>query len=200
MWNIEYRGVDEQGGGYPGTFQDVAKAIDALPGVAEAYNLKTDRVVAYGHSAGGHLAAWASLRHNLDTSSPLYVESPLVIDAVVNSGGLADLAASTPVTLKSCLADIVDDLTGVPSDARPNVFADTSPAEMFPGPARQISVNGDQDRIAPPELGIAYTQRATVLEMKADYIEVPNSGHVELIAPGSDAFEKTAEILLELLR
>ena len=29
VWNIDYRGVD-RGGGYPGTFQDVAAAADAL--------------------------------------------------------------------------------------------------------------------------------------------------------------------------
>ena len=30
VWNIDYRGVDRPGGGYPGTFQDVAAAADAF--------------------------------------------------------------------------------------------------------------------------------------------------------------------------
>src|ERR1700741_3340805 len=30
VWNIDYRGVDRPGGGYPGTFQDAAAAADAL--------------------------------------------------------------------------------------------------------------------------------------------------------------------------
>jgi len=34
VWNIEYRGVDEAGGGYPGTFLDVARAADALRSAA----------------------------------------------------------------------------------------------------------------------------------------------------------------------
>src|SRR5262252_800336 len=29
VWNIEYRGVDRPGGGYPGTFEDVAAGADA---------------------------------------------------------------------------------------------------------------------------------------------------------------------------
>lgn len=197
VWNIEYRGVDEEGGGYPGTFQDVAKAIDALPALAEKYNLRADKIVAYGHSAGGHLATWASLRGNLDPLSPTFVENPTVIHAVINSGGLADLKASTPVTLQSCLAEIVDDLTGPSSATRPDVFSDTSPAEMFPGSTFHISVNGDKDRIAPPELGIAYTKRVMGSGMKAQYVEVPDTGHVELIAPDTDAFDKTAELLIE---
>ncbi len=34
VWNIEYRGVDRPGGGYPGTFHDMAAAADALRGHA----------------------------------------------------------------------------------------------------------------------------------------------------------------------
>ena len=40
VWNIEYRGVDEKGGGYPGTFMDVALAADALRDNAERLNLQ----------------------------------------------------------------------------------------------------------------------------------------------------------------
>lgn len=33
-WNIEYRRIGNPGGGWPGTFQDVAAAIDKLVDVA----------------------------------------------------------------------------------------------------------------------------------------------------------------------
>ena len=29
VWSVEYRRLDEAGGGYPGTFQDVSSAVDA---------------------------------------------------------------------------------------------------------------------------------------------------------------------------
>jgi len=64
VWNIDYRGVDRPGGGYPGTFQDVAAAADALPGHAAQYRLDLSHLVAIGHSAGGHLAAWAATRED----------------------------------------------------------------------------------------------------------------------------------------
>ena len=76
VWNIEYRGVDEQGGGYPGTFLDVAHAADALRDHAAALNLDTKRVAAFGHSAGGHLVMWLAARANLPKSSPLYMDNP----------------------------------------------------------------------------------------------------------------------------
>jgi acetyl esterase/lipase len=52
VWTIEYRRLGD-GGGWPATGEDVRRAIAALPVAAE-------RIVAIGHSAGGHLAAWAS--------------------------------------------------------------------------------------------------------------------------------------------
>src|SRR5690349_5843436 len=54
VWNIDYRGVDREGGGYPGTFRDVAAAADAMRIHAQRYGLDTRRIVAIGHSAGGH--------------------------------------------------------------------------------------------------------------------------------------------------
>jgi acetyl esterase/lipase len=62
VWNIDYRGVDRAGGGYPGTFQDVAAAADALRQAAPKYDLDLSRLVAMGHSAGGHLALWLAGR------------------------------------------------------------------------------------------------------------------------------------------
>ena len=60
-WNVEYRRL-ELGGGYPATLEDVAAAIDHL---ATIDDVAVDRVVAIGHSAGGHLAAWAAGRGKL---------------------------------------------------------------------------------------------------------------------------------------
>ena len=62
VWNIDYRGVDRTGGGYPGTFLDAAAAADALRTHAPAHRLDVSRLVAVGHSAGGHLALWLAGR------------------------------------------------------------------------------------------------------------------------------------------
>ncbi len=200
VWNVEYRGVDEVGGGYPGTFMDVAKAADALRDVATKYNLKTDRVVAYGHSAGGHLALWLAARPRLPATSPLRGANPLPIATVLNIGGLADLKASAPVTDPTCLAAIMDQLTGPASSARPDVFADTSPAELLPLGVRQISVNGDEDRIAPPQLGHGYTARARAAGDAAETVVIARTGHVELIAPGTAAFDAEVALLKAAFR
>src|SRR4051812_43927901 len=94
VWNIEYRGVDRPGGGYPGTFQDVNAAADALLAHAREYGLKTSRIVVLGHSAGGQLALWLAGRGKLPKTSPLADPKPLDIGWAVSLGGLPDLATA----------------------------------------------------------------------------------------------------------
>jgi acetyl esterase/lipase len=189
VWNIEYRGVDEAGGGYPGTFLDVAAAADALRTHGPRLGLNTERLAAFGHSAGGHLALWLAGRHRLPRESSLWQADPIAIGFVVNSGGLADLEVSAPVTAPSCLAAVLDRLTGAP---RSDPFSDTSPVSLLPMGAFQLSVNTPFDRIAPPLLGQAYTARAAAAGDPQGYLEPVSGGHVELIAPGSEPFEAQA--------
>ena len=199
VWNIEYRGVDEAGGGYPGTFLDVAHAADALRVQAVAHNLDLSRVAAFGHSAGGHLAMWLAARPRLPAGSPMRMDTPLKLVGVVNSGGLADLAESRNVTARSCLSDIYDKLVGPISSSRARVLSDTSPVEMFPLGIRQISVNGHEDRIAPPVLGESIARKARAAGDSAEAQVVLNSGHVELVSPGAKAWDVEVSALKVLL-
>lgn len=199
-WNIDYRGVDQPGGGYPGTYLDAAAAADELVDVGKTYNLKTDQVVAFGHGAGGQLALWLAARPRLPATSPLHAKDPLPILSVLNAGGLPDLKASAGVAPASCLASILDKLTGPPSASRPDVFSDTSPAELLPMGVRQISVSGANDPVSPPKLGRAYTEKAEAAKDEAGFIAVPATGQIELIAPGSAAFKREMSVLHELLR
>jgi acetyl esterase/lipase len=71
VWNIDYRGVDRAGGGYPGTFADAAAAADQLRTVAPRHGLDLSRLVAVGHSAGGHLALWLAARPRPGSTAPI---------------------------------------------------------------------------------------------------------------------------------
>jgi pimeloyl-ACP methyl ester carboxylesterase len=57
---VEYRRRDDEGGGYPGSLQDVAQCLAHLPVLVrdEGLPFDLDRVVVLGHSAGGQLALW----------------------------------------------------------------------------------------------------------------------------------------------
>jgi acetyl esterase/lipase len=196
IWNIEYRGVDEVGGGYPGTFLDVARAADALRSFAPRYRLDLARVVGFGHSAGGHLIAWLAARRKLAPSSPLYATDPLRLRGIVLAGALPDLRTA-PL---GCAGSSVPLLLGAPSPHRPDLYADTSPAELLGFGIPQISVNGDGDTVSTPAMAAAYTARAKAAGDPAQAIVVADSGHVEEIAPGAAAFAREAAALRALIQ
>jgi acetyl esterase/lipase len=197
VWNLEYRGVDRPGGGYPGTFADLADGADAVRRLARPRHLDLTHVVAVGHSAGGHLALWLAARDGLPRASPLRRDHPLAFAAAFSLGGLPDLeAAMTPGT-DTCGAAQVAALVGEATPAHPAVFADTSPAVMPPPRARVILVNADRDPIAPPAFASAYAARMAARGPAPRTVLVENAGHVELIAPGTAAWDRERALILE---
>src|SRR5262249_21306401 len=110
-------------------------------------------------------------------------------------GGLPDLKTAP----EGCSGSSVPSLLGTQTPARPDIYADTSPAELLPLNIPQVSVNGDGDQVSTPDMARAYTHRATSAGAHARLIVVPNAGHVEEITPGTPIFAREAEALREIL-
>jgi acetyl esterase/lipase len=195
VWNIEYRGVDKPGGGYPGTFHDVAAGADALVRIAPAHHLRLDKVIALGHSAGGHFVLWLAARERLPAASPLRTPHPLKIAGVLSLGGLPDLEPEAAEDV--CGKGVIARLVGPPTPTHPNVWADTSPAELGAGPEPQVQINGEEDSIAPPSFARRYAAKLPAARLAT--IVLPDTGHVELIAPGTRAWDQVVESLNALL-
>jgi len=193
VWNIDYRGVDREGGGYPGTFQDAAAAADALRRHAAGFNLDLTRLVATGHSAGGHLALWLAGRPRLPQNSPLRTADPIPIHAVVSLGGLPDLEEAARPPGSGCGTEVIARISG-------GRFAETSVPRLAPLGVRQVLINGMQDRIIPTTYaeGYAAPMRAAGDDVRVRMID--RTGHVELIAPETAAWAATVEELQRALR
>jgi len=187
VWNVEYRRFDEAGGGYPGMYHDVATAIDRLRVLAPAHRLDLSRIVLVGHSAGGHLAQWAGARARLPPASPLYVADPLPVPTVISLGGLADLRNEAALIHASCERDTAQ-LAGTPSAERPDVFADTSPAEMLPSGVRTVLIHGEFDTVSPVRAGHDYARRAIAAGDAAEVILLPGGSHYDEVAATSPSW------------
>ncbi len=195
VWNIEYRGVDTPGGGYPGTYQDVAEALDGVRSVADEAELKLDRVVVVGHSAGGHLALWAAARRKVASGPLRPSHPPLAIEAVVDIAGIPNLETDRST---GCGPEPVDAMVG---PARMGGrYADTSPAHMLPLHVRQIVVVGEHDTTVPPAVSQAYVERAKATGDRVELRILPGAAHAEEIAPGTPGWDKIAPLIEKLAR
>ncbi len=199
VWNIDYRGVDRAGGGYPGTFQDAAAAADALRVHAARHKLDLSRLVAVGHSAGGHLALWLAARSRLPADSSLHSADPLPVPHVVSLGGLPDLEQARAET-QGCGAEVIDRLVGPPTLSSRDVYADTSVPRLAPLGIGQVLVNGDRDRIIPTNFAGDYAARMRAKGDAVDVRIIPDQGHVELIAPETPAWAAAVAEIEKALR
>lgn len=191
-WNVEYRRVGG-GGGWPATFDDVAAAVDALAGpVQEATGgrLPLDRVVALGHSAGGHLAAWLAARPGLPSGAP--GASPVVrLRGAVSQAGVLDLVDAAERGVGS--GAVVDLLGGSPA-AVPDRYALASPMARIPIGVPVTAVHGTADANVP----LRQTERFTAASGDRAVV-LPGVDHFAVIDPTTSAWAACLAAVEEIL-
>jgi acetyl esterase/lipase len=196
VWSIGYRRADEAGGGYPGTFEDVATAIDRARSDAARYHFDLSRSVLVGHSAGGHLALWASARDQLPAESPVYREQPFVPRSVISLAGVGDLAAFARFVPVLCGPGIIEKL--VPAAASTRAYAEISPAALPPPRGRVTMVSGVLDRLVPPYVAYDYAYAMQQKHAKTTaLVDVRDAGHFDLVTPGTLAWEEVSSRIAE---
>jgi acetyl esterase/lipase len=199
VWNIGYRRLGHDGGGYPGTFLDVANAMDELRTLAPANGLDLKRVIVIGHSAGGQLALWAAARPRLPKTSVLYRPDPLPVSGVVSVAGINDLEDFRAHGPGACGEPrTVDRLTGPATSEHPDVYEDISPARLLPIGVPYAIVSSELDDIVPKRFGAQFAAKARATRDAVREIEVANVGHFDLIDPQSAAWKQ--QIVPELDR
>lgn len=191
-WNVEYRRLGELGGGWSGTFLDVAAAADALRRLAPAHGLDLSRVVALGHSAGGQLALWLAGRSHISAGSPLRSPDPLPLRGVVALAPVCDLARAWEMDLSD--GAVASLLGGSPAEY-PDRYAATSPLELLPLGVSQTLIHGAEDEDVPPELSERYTAAAKAPNDDVDLITLPATGHFEPVDPRSPQWNTVLQTL-----
>jgi len=186
VWNIEYRRVGQDGGGWPGTLVDVGAAIDELADVATTTPVDLARVAVVGHSAGGHLALWSAGRAELAPGAP--GASPRVVPTlVIGQGPVGDVLAADRDGLGG---GAVTALLGGRAATHPDRAAVATP-RIAPS-TRAVVVRGGDDDIVPA----AYTvpPEAPGIEV----VDVADEDHFDLIDPASASWAVVVERLATL--
>src|SRR5262249_19879113 len=148
-------------GGWPGTFDDVAAAVDTLPDLALAAagpgGLAPGPLVLAGHSAGGHLALWAVARHRLPRDSRWRTPSPGPYGGVVGLAAIRDRAACHGDGLGGGAAAA---LIGGGPGRYPDRYALADPAALLPLGIRVRLVHGSRDEAVPCAMSRDFAARA----------------------------------------
>jgi acetyl esterase/lipase len=182
-WNLEYRRA-LAGGGWPGTFEDVAAGLDLLAtlSLSTGRPVDTSAVIAVGHSAGGHLAAWAAGRAKLPPGAP---GAPGADGSYVALAGV--IAQAGVLALADCARERVggtaapDLMGGGPAD-RPDEYRLADPVAAVPVTAPVLCLHSRGDDDVPFSYSERYVAAARAAGGRAGLVEL-SGDHFTLIDP-----------------
>jgi acetyl esterase/lipase len=184
--NLEFRRVGNEGGAWPGTFDDIRAAYRFLLQNAEQYRVDTRKVVVMGHSAGGQLALCLAAHESSVTR-------------VVSLAGVLDLQRAYQLHLSHDA--VVEFLGGVPQ-AVPDHYREADPMQLSIPQARQWVIHGLADEIVPPAFSRDYAAakqtRADKNKEDVHLLEISGADHFDLIDPRSAAWKQVAQTVLGL--
>lgn len=180
--NVEYRRVGN-GGGFPETFDDVHKAIEALAGT----DVDTSTVVTLGHSAGGHLATWAAARGRFE---PWPTRVP--VTHVVSQAGVVDLSAAYDQQLGGGAVEALMGSTPENPDYEP-----ADPMRHVPLGVPAWMVHAPDDPVVPISQSEAYVAAALRAGAEAELVEV-EGGHFGVIDVEAPAWADIVAVLDEI--
>jgi acetyl esterase/lipase len=195
-WNLEYRRLGHVGGGWPGTFLDVAHGVDFVRKLARRHPLDVTRVIVMGHSAGGHLALWSAARARLPTDSPVATADPLRLRGVVSLAGIPDLRAAYE---RSVCDTAPGRLLGGSPAVLPDVYAQASASKLVPFRVPQRLLHGSRDATVPVSFSTTHADLARRAGDDARAVVIEDAGHFELICPTSAAWRHVQATVSELL-
>ncbi len=172
VWSLEYRRTGDEGGGWPGSFEDIKTALNNLDQLKD-HGINTDDIILMGHSAGGHLALLAA---NELTN--------------INFKRVIGLAAITDISRyalgeNSCQTATPKFMNGFPNE---QIEAYQQASLIYRTlPDNVLLLQGDADRIVPIIQAKLHNVKSTM---------VSGAGHFDWVHPGSPAFQYVLNLLL----
>ncbi|MFD5389430.1 alpha/beta hydrolase [Streptomyces sp. NPDC127074] len=196
--SVEYRrgGADPaRAGRWPETFDDIAAAVDTVPGLARELGLPgvdPDRVVLTGHSAGGHAVLWAAARHRLPSGTPWHLPAPSPLRGVVALAPIADLATARALDVCSgAVGELLGEDRG-DGDELTARLALADPAALLPTAIPTTIVQGGTDIDVPPAVADAFATAATRAGQAVRLVGT-EGGHFPPIDPTTPVAHTVAE-------
>ena len=195
-YNIEYRSADHPSGGWPNTFNDVIQAINSLAKLSIRYSLDLNKVILIGHSAGGHLALWASLFPSHHAQHPSISTLNIPIHGVISLSGIVDLKDYFDPTNQSCGRGVGQLIGGSPEEFA-EIYQMTSPVDLYQRDSKLsiVLISGALD----PIVTVDHVNLLSDAHPEIQHLIIPQSGHFEMVIPHTEAWGQTIEVLKKMV-
>jgi acetyl esterase/lipase len=164
-----------------GTLDDVGAGIDALTDVAD---LDLCEVVTLGHSAGGHLAAWAAARGRFPRWRPVRVP----VTAVISQAGVLDLTRAHAEGLGD--GAVAAFMSSSPGPG----YEQADPQQQLPVDVPVWCVHGRDDDVVPPHHSADYVRASRDAGGAATLVEVAGD-HFVVTDVASEAWARIVAVL-----
>jgi acetyl esterase/lipase len=169
--SVEYRLSGEAV--FPAQLDDVRTALRFLQESRQSYGIASDRIVAWGTSAGGQLAALAALSPGSPIAAAVCWYPPTDFDALAKdieeAGGAGDRGAGSRE----------GQLIGAGLDERPDLAAAASPVEhVHHGAPPFLLLHGTADLAVPPRQSSRLASALTAVGASATVELVPGATHM----------------------
>lgn len=187
-WNIEYRRTGNPGGGYPGTFEDVAAATDYLATLAKTQPLDLARVAVIGHSSGAHLALWVASRPRL--GAPIAGAMAVKPVTAVAIDGPGTLAPFVGIDAEICGAPAIVPFMGGTPVEKPAAYVLASPQDHLPLGVHQLIVLGALGMMMEPYTQAALASGDTVVKLAPG-----GADHFNIITPETPQGRQVADFI-----
>ncbi|GJM13008.1 MAG: hypothetical protein DHS20C12_14110 [Pseudohongiella sp.] len=173
VWSLEYRRTGDEGGGWPGTFEDVVAGINKMN---DFDGIDTENLAILGHSAGGHLALLAGARSELlSVEADLIVGLAAISDVVTYAAGSSTCEAATPLFMGGDVSE------------RAEEYFDANPINHGLH-ANTVLLQGSADEIVPLEQATLPGARTIIS---------PRASHFDWAHPDTSAYRRLLELLDE---
>ncbi len=175
VYNIGYRRIGDDGGGYPGTFDDVRAAYKAVYDDALTTVGATSEKTVVGHSAGGHLALWLA---SVDSTVTRVVGLAAISDLSEYARGSGSCQTATPRLMG-----------GSPDDVTQSYLV-ADPMQTSVPKAQIVLISAQNDVIVPPAHNESYKKKTN-----ARHIILKDVGHFDLVAPISSVWKEVLSVI-----
>lgn len=189
VYNIEYRRLGS-GGGWPTTFDDVARAMDYVAEMALQYpQLAIDDALVVGHSAGAQLAVWASTRQDLRGdevgSQPRFRPTRVI-----------SLAGPLDMVYAANHGDnrIVAVLGGRPAEV-PQRYASVDPIQNLDPSVPVLAIHGTLDTVVSPANSQRYVAALKKRGGRAGVVLLPGENHTSIMSTRSPSFRRVLHLI-----